>query len=132
MKFIYILLGFLSLALGIIGIFVPILPTTPFLLLTLFFFAKGSKTLENWFLGTSLYQHHLKSFNERRAMTKKTKISILALSTTMLLIGFYFTPSVIGRIIIALLIGIKYWFFLFWIKTEPERGEQMQADGENE
>ena len=65
MKIIYIILGFLSLALGIIGIFLPILPTTPFLLLTLFFFAKGSKRLEQWFLGTSIYQKHLKSFNEK-------------------------------------------------------------------
>lgn len=120
MKYIYILLGFLSLALGILGIFLPILPTTPFLLLTLFFFAKGSKRLETWFLNTSVYQKHLKSFNERRAMSKKTKVSILAFSTTMLLIGFYFTPSVVGRSIIAVLIAVKYWFFLFWIKTEEE------------
>lgn len=120
MKYIYILLGFLSLALGILGIFLPILPTTPFLLLTLFLFAKGSKRLETWFLNTSVYQKHLKSFNERRAMSKKTKVSILAFSTTMLLIGFYFTPSVVGRSIIAVLIAVKYWFFLFWIKTEEE------------
>ena len=120
MKFIYIVLGFLSLALGITGIFLPILPTTPFLLLTLFFFTKGSKRLEKWFLGTSIYQKHLKSFNENRSLKKNTKIYILSFSTTMLLIGFYFTPSVIGRSIIAALICIKYWFFLFWIKTENE------------
>ncbi len=36
----------------------------------------------------------------------------------MLLIGFYFTPSVVGRTIIAILIAVKYWFFFFWIKTE--------------
>ncbi|BFU59174.1 MULTISPECIES: DUF454 family protein [Rodentibacter] len=127
MKYIYILLGFLSLGLGIIGIFLPILPTTPFLLLTLFFFAKGSKRLETWFLSTAVYQKHLKSFNERRAMTKKTKISILFVSTMMLLIGFYFTPSVIGRSVIAVLIAVKYWFFLFWIKTE-----EMENEAENE
>ena len=43
---------------------------------------------------------------------------ILTFSTTMLLIGFYFTPSVVGRTIIAILIAVKYWFFFFWIKTE--------------
>ncbi|AOF52331.1 hypothetical protein BKG91_07590 [Rodentibacter caecimuris] len=120
MKYIYILLGFISLALGVVGIFLPLLPTTPFLLLTLFFFAKGSTRLETWFLGTSIYQKHLKSFNERRAMSKKTKIVILAFASSMLLIGFYFTPSVVGRSIIAALIIVKYWFFLFWIKTEEE------------
>ncbi len=133
MKYVYILLGFLSLGLGIIGIFLPILPTTPFLLLTLFFFAKGSKRLEAWFLRTSVYQKHLKSFNERRAMTKKTKISILFFSTTMLLIGFYFTPSVVGRSIIAVLIAVKYWFFLFWIKTEEIENEPIREnEAENE
>ncbi|OOF37612.1 YbaN family protein [Rodentibacter heidelbergensis] len=124
MKYIYILLGFLSLTLGIIGIFLPILPTTPFLLLTLFFFTKGSKTLENWFLSTTIYQKYLKSFNERRAMTKKAKLSILSFATGILLIGFYFTPTVLGRTIIALLIVIKYGFFLFWVKTEEEPVER--------
>lgn len=102
----------------LIGIFLPFLPTTPFLLLTLYSFAQGSSRLERWFLETKLYQKYLKSFNERRALTKKAKISILTFSTTMLLIGFYFTPSVVGRTIIALLIAVKYWFFFFWIKTE--------------
>ena len=117
-KAMYVVLGCISLTLGVIGIFLPILPTTPFLLLTLYSFAKGSSRLEQWFLGTKLYQKHLKSFNERRALTKKAKISILTFSTTMLLIGFYFTPSVVGRTIIAILIAVKYWFFFFWIKTE--------------
>lgn len=128
MKYIYILLGFISLALGIVGIFLPILPTTPFLLLTLFFFAKGSKRLETWFLSTSIYQKHLKSFNERRAMSKKTKMVILAFASSMLLIGFYFTPSVVGRSIIAALIVVKYWFFLFWIKTEETEVDSIRRE----
>ncbi|VEH67633.1 putative transmembrane protein [Rodentibacter pneumotropicus] len=48
MKYIYILLGFISLALGIIGIFLPLLPTTPFLLLTLFSLQKVQNV---WKLG---------------------------------------------------------------------------------
>ena len=43
MKYFYLTLGFLFLILGLVGIVVPILPTTPFLLLTVFFFAKGSE-----------------------------------------------------------------------------------------
>ena len=70
-KAMYVVLGCISLILGVIGIFLPILPTTPFLLLTLYSFAQGSSRLERWFLETKLYQKYLKSFNERRALTKK-------------------------------------------------------------
>ena len=120
MKFIYIVLGFLSLALGIMATFRPILPPTPIGCRPFLFLAQGTKRLEQWFLGTSIYQKHLKSFNENRTLKKNTKICILSFATTMLLIGFYFTPSVMGRSVIAALICIKFWFFLFWVKTENE------------
>ena len=120
MKYFYIGLGFVFFALGLIGIVVPFLPTTPFLLLTLFFFAKGSKRLHNWFVGTKIYQAHLKDFHEQRALTKKAKMTILMFSTTMLMIGFYFTPSIVGKSIIVAVLLIKYWFFFFWIKTLEE------------
>ena len=120
MKYFYLTLGFLFLILGLVGIVVPILPTTPFLLLTVFFFAKGSERVHNWFIGTKIYQNHLKDFHERRALTKKVKMTILMFSTTMLMIGFYFTPSIVGKSIIVAVLLIKYWFFFFWIKTLEE------------
>ena len=58
-KIIFVILGCVSLALGTIGIFLPILPTVPFYLLTLFFFANSSQRLHRWFLGTRLYEKHL-------------------------------------------------------------------------
>lgn len=117
MKAIYILLGFVFLSLGVLGIVLPLLPATPFLLLTLFFFAKGSDRLHQWFLQSQLYQKHLKTFKEERALSQKSKCWILLFATTMLAIGFYFTPSVIGRSVIVLVLLTKYWFFFFWIKT---------------
>ncbi|MFZ7129258.1 YbaN family protein [Avibacterium avium] len=120
MKAIYIILGFISLALGIIGAFLPLLPTTPFLLLTVFCFAKGSERLHNWIIQTELYKKHLQSFSEQRALTLKTKIRILILSTTMLAIGFYFTPTMFGKAAILLGLLIHYWVFFFWIKTLKE------------
>lgn len=120
MKAVYIVLGFISLGLAVLGIILPILPTTPFLILTLFFFTKGSDRLRNWFLQTELYKKHLKTFKEQGAMSKKSKISILLFATIMLSIGFYFTPVLIGRVIIVLVLLIKYWVFLFKIKTLEE------------
>ena len=85
---------------------------------TLFFCARFI-SLRTLVLETKLYQKYLKSFNETSCINKKSKkFLFLTFSTTMLLIGFYFTPSVVGRTIIAILIAVKYWFFFFWIKTE--------------
>lgn len=120
MRIIYILLGFLCLALGIIGIFLPLLPTTPFLLCTLFFFTKSSQRLSHWFMQTKIYHKYLKSFNEQRALTAKSKAYILCLSSTMMGLSFYFMSNIYGRISILVLMAIQYWFFFFWIKTLPE------------
>lgn len=120
MKLVYIILGFIALILGIIGIVTPVLPTTPFLLLTLYFFSKSSQRLQNWFMQTEIYTKHLQPFYERRTMPLKTKVILLAFASTMLLLGFYFTSNMIARIIILTLIAVKYWFFLYWIETENE------------
>lgn len=119
-RYIYIFLGFLCLGLGILGAFLPVLPTTPFLLCTLFFFGKSSSRLENWFKQTTLYHKYLKTFNEQRALTKKAKISILFISTLMMALSCYAIPNIFGKIAILLLLLIQYWFFFFWIKTLPE------------
>ena len=54
-KCVFIILGCICLGLGTVGVFLPILPTTPFYLLTVFFFANSSQKLHDWFLGTKLY-----------------------------------------------------------------------------
>ena len=59
LKIFWILLGFLCLGLGTIGIVLPILPTVPFYMGTLFCFAKSSERLHTWFTGTGLYKKHL-------------------------------------------------------------------------
>ena len=53
-KYLFIALGCICLGLGTVGIFLPILPITPFYLLTVFFFANSSRKLHDWFVGTRL------------------------------------------------------------------------------
>ncbi len=120
-KLLFIIVAFISLGIGMIGIILPVLPTAPFLLLASFCFAKGSKRFHDWFCSTKLYQNHLDSFVKSRSMTLKTKIRILIPASVMLLLAFCFTPAVHGKIAIGCVILIKYYYFIFRIKTvRPE------------
>ena len=120
MKYIYLFIGMMSLALGCIGIVLPILPTTPFLLVALFFFTKSSKRAKEWFEGTKLYQNHLNDFVTSRKMTLKTKVMLLSFASTMLLIAFLMMSNIYGRITIVLLVIFKYYYFIFRIETIKE------------
>ena len=83
-KILYIIIGCISLGLGIIGVIVPILPTVPFVLLAAFCFAKSSEKLEDWFKNTKLYREN----NVKSGMTKQAKIRIMCSVTLLMSIGF--------------------------------------------
>lgn len=109
---------------GIVGIAVPILPTTPFLLLASFFFAKGSKKFHDWFISTKIYKKYLESFVQSRAMTLKNKLSILIPVSCMLIITFIFVGNLHARIVLCILFVGKYLYFFTQIRTITEEEEK--------
>lgn len=117
MRIVYFIIGIISMCLGAIGVILPVVPTTPFLLLAAFCFTKSSKRFHQWFIHTKLYRNHLESFVEERAMTLRTKVSLLAFASTMLLLAMYFMQNIYLRIFLACLILFKYYYFIFRIKT---------------
>nr|WP_314278706.1 YbaN family protein [uncultured Peptostreptococcus sp.] len=117
MKYVYLVVGVVSMILGAIGVVLPVLPTVPFLLLASFCFAKGSDRFNMWFKSTKLYKNNLESFEKNKAMTRKTKWKILIFATIMLLFVFFRYDVLPMRIFILLLIGFKYYYFLKVIKT---------------
>ena len=79
MKTLCIILGSISLALGILGIFLPLLPTTPFLLLTAALYFKGSPRLYNWLLNHRHFGPYIRNFRENRAIPLQAKIVSVSL-----------------------------------------------------
>ena len=122
-KVFWLIIGFICLALGTIGVFLPVLPTVPFYLVTAFAFAKSSERLHNWFINTKLYKKNLESFVERKAMTLKTKLSILISVTLVMGFGFFMMARKgiwIPCVILAVVWLVHLLFFLFGVKTIAE------------
>ncbi len=116
-KVIYIILGFLFLAIGALGAILPVLPTTPFLLLASFFFSRGSDKFNNWFVSTKLYKNHLEGFVKTRSMRLGTKLKLLTLASSMLLLSGFTVKILPFRIFIGLILVYLYYYFIFRIKT---------------
>lgn len=137
MKVVLIILGFISMGIGIVGIVTPILPTTPFLLLASFFFAKGSKRFHDWFISTKIYKKYLESFVQSKAMTLKNKFTILFPVSCMLIITFIFVNNLYARIVLVILFIGKYLYFFTQIRTiakeetEIKKNQEMAKENNN-
>lgn len=83
----YISLGWLSLALGFIGAFLPILPTTPFALLAAYFFSKGSPKLHQWLLENKLMGPLIRDWEQYGVVRLRAKIT----ATLMIVLLFSYT-----------------------------------------
>lgn len=129
-RFLWMIAGFLCLVLGTVGVVLPILPTVPFYMATVFCFAKGSKRVHRWFLGTRLYKKHLESFATNKEMTKKTKTSILTTVTILMAIGFFMMKDVlIGRLILAIVWIFHILYLGFRVGTVSEtQGKKITYD----
>ena len=76
-RLLWIILGFIGLGIGAVGVVLPMLPAFPFLLLAAFSFGKSSERLHKWFIGTKLYKNNLESYVKGQGMTLYTKIKVM-------------------------------------------------------
>lgn len=118
-KSLYIIIGLVSLGFGVIGIFLPVLPTTPLLLLASFCFMKGSERFEIWFKGTQLYKKHLESFVKEKSMTLRQKLTLLLFADAMIIMAMIMVDKLFVRIMLVGVIIYKYYYFITKIKTIP-------------
>ena len=115
-KILNILIGCISLGLGIIGVILPILPTVPFVLLAAFCFARSSERLDGWFKNTKLYREN----NIKSGMTKQAKIRIMCSVTILMSIGFIMMGLkgiVVGNIVLLIVWVFHMAYFTFGVRT---------------
>ena len=90
MKYILVFLGTLSLALGVVGIFLPVLPTTPFLLLAAALYMRSSDRLYNWLLAHPYLGEYIRNFREYKAIPMRVKVvSVSLVWITLLFCAVY-------------------------------------------
>jgi uncharacterized membrane protein YbaN (DUF454 family) len=113
MRHIYLVLGIGCVALGFIGAFLPVLPTTPFLILAAACFARSSPRLENWLLSHRQFGPMLRAWRERGAIPRKAKLMALA-GMSIGFIAFWMGsnpgPLLIVGVGVIMLSGLAYVF----------------------
>lgn len=114
--------GTIFVALGILGMFLPILPTTPFLLLAAYCYARSSKRFYNWLITNRWCGEYIRNYKEGNGVTLKHKV--MAISLLWLLNGYsvWFIVSSLWVRLILLAIAIGVTIHLLRIKTyKPEQ-----------
>ena len=109
MKVIFIILGTLSLVLGIIGIFLPVLPTTPLLLLTAYCYYRGSEHLYGWLMEHPHLGPYIKNFRENKVIPRRVKVCTLTLLWASLLFCAYILgPYWLKVLMMVIAIGVTW------------------------
>ena len=78
-KILYVFFGTISLILAVLGIFLPLLPTTPFLLLTAFLYLRGSTRCYNWLMNQKYLGAYIKNYTVNKVIPVRTKVVTLVL-----------------------------------------------------
>ena len=118
-RYVFLAIGAISFGLGTAGIVLPLLPTVPFYMLTLFCLARGSERFHKMFLESSLYQKTVGAYERDKALTLRTKLSILLSVSTIMAIGAYFSQNMPVALIVMGLVWIGHVIALaFIVKTK--------------
>jgi uncharacterized membrane protein YbaN (DUF454 family) len=122
-KYLLIAVGSLSLLLGILGIFLPLLPTVPFLLLTAYCFARSSNRLYSWLLQHKTFGSYIYHYQTYRAITRKTKILAVSFLWGSLVLSMSLLQEVFFCLLLAM-VGLGVTFYLLSLQTLKEQSQE--------
>ena len=116
-KGIYLIVGTISLAAGIVGIFLPVLPTTPFILLSAWCFFRSSSKIYNWVISNERFGPTVENYQEGRGITKPTKVKAIVMMWLTITASIYLTIRNMYLIALLYLIAIGVTIYLYRLPT---------------
>lgn len=128
-RHLYLAGGFTALALGSIGVVLPLLPTVPFVILAAFCFARSSPRLEAWLLDHHFFGSHILNWRERRAITKRGKWSALVAFAVSVVVALIFVKMPWNLIPVAAALIGGTWI---WTRNEPDAERDTAAGAGND
>ncbi len=121
-KYVLLACGFVSFALGLAGAFVPVLPTTPFMLLAAFLFARSSPRMDAWLKQTRVWKAYGAPFKESGGISKRKKTHILGISYLVMGVSAVLVQRpIVWAILLAVAVFLA-WLMLVRIPTVEEDG----------
>lgn len=111
-KYTFIMFGCISIILGVVGIFLPLLPTTPFLLLAAYFFTRSSERLHHWLIQHKTFGKYIYNYQTYRAMDRKTKrAAVLSMWCSLFFSMIWLSDWYLRLLLIVIGIGVTLYIF---------------------
>lgn len=120
MRWFYLIVSKLALIAGIIGIFLPLLPTTPFILLAAFCYSRCSPRFYNWIMNHRIFGPPLRQWVEKRSITRRVKWMASTMITVTLVPSTLLFVPILGVKILLLIIGASVITYLWRLPTTPD------------
>jgi uncharacterized protein len=119
LKTILALLGLISLGLGIVGAFLPLLPTVPFVLLSAYLFAQSSDRLHNWLMTHKIFGQLIRDYHEDRGITIQGKIAAISTMWISNIISIIFIiKDILWLQILMSIITLSVTIYILQYKTK--------------
>jgi uncharacterized membrane protein YbaN (DUF454 family) len=130
-RIIYITLGTLCVGLGLIGIVVPLMPTTVFLLMAAFFYSRSSDRFHDWLLTNRLFGDYIRNYREGRGMTATHKTRAILLLWVTIGLSMWMVRLLAVRVLLFIIASAVSVFLLWFVKTyQPdEHSPQREITG---
>lgn len=126
MRLILIVIGLIFTALGIAGAVLPLLPTTPFLLVAVFCFARSSDRFYNWLINQKIYKEYVENFYLHRGYTLQQKIKILISLYTVIAFSIYMVDVLAVRVGLIIMVIIQTAVLFTFVKTLPKSNHKIE------